>query len=148
MPVCKYCHKTIDRVSDRDLCPYCGGKNPIDEDYETKDITQFVKPVSKEYELYKSRSKMVASFLCLFLGLFGAHRFYLGFWKKGLIILITSLLFIAAIGSALYFGLGGELSAPVSYVIPFAVLFLGYALYSIRLFLGESLKDQKGEYLR
>lgn len=31
----------------------------------------------------------VAILLWLFLGLFGAHRFYLGFWKSGLVRLFT-----------------------------------------------------------
>lgn len=148
MPTCKYCHKQIDRVRDKDMCPYCGGKNPIDESYETKDITQFVSPVAKEYELYKSHSRKTASFLCLFLGLFGAHDFYMGFRKRAILELVLSILVIVGVGLALFYGLKGKLGIAVCLVIPFSTLFLGYALYSIRLFLSESLKDAQGEFLR
>lgn len=40
------------------------------------------KPVAK-------KSLGVAVLLWFFLGLFGAHRFYLGFWKSGLVRLFT-----------------------------------------------------------
>jgi len=35
------------------------------------------------------KDRLVALLLCIFLGIFGAHRFYLGKWKSGLVQLLT-----------------------------------------------------------
>lgn len=37
----------------------------------------------------RKKSKNVALFLCLFLGFIGAHRFYVGKYKSGLLYLVT-----------------------------------------------------------
>jgi len=146
MPNCKYCHKSISRF-DSDVCPHCGAKNPIDEGYETKDMTQFVDPVTGEYELYRSKSRKAAGFLCLFLGVFGAHHFYLGYTRKGLFTLLASLLISLGIGLPVAF----LLEAPLSIVLglaPFLLLFLFYAVLSVRYFRSETIKDANGEFLR
>ena len=38
------------------------------------------------------KTKMVAGLLAIFLGCFGAHKFYLGYKKEGLILLLVTLL--------------------------------------------------------
>lgn len=146
MPICKYCHHTISNF-DKDVCPFCGEKNPIDNTYETKDMTQFVNPVTGDYKLYKSKSRKIASFLCLFLGSFGAHNFYLGYTKKGLIELLITLVLVGGIGSLLAFALNLSWPIPLSFVLPFAVIFVFYAFLSIRYFTKDSLKDSRGEFL-
>ena len=41
-------------------------------------------------QVVKSEDSIVAALLfCFFLGYFGAHRFYVGKWKTGLLMLIT-----------------------------------------------------------
>lgn len=35
------------------------------------------------------KNRLVALLLCIFLGIFGAHRFYLGKWKSGIVQLLT-----------------------------------------------------------
>lgn len=50
----------------------------------------------------ESRSALVAYLLWFFFGMFGAHRFYLGRWVSGLIMLV-----LFGIGSALAFVLVG-----------------------------------------
>jgi len=146
MPICKNCHHSISSF-DKDVCPYCGENNPIDENYETKDMTQFVDPVSGDYKLYKSKSRKASAFLCLFLGYFGAHSFYLGFYRRGAIEAIASLLIIGGIGSLLGFLLQGKMPFYLPHIILFAVLFLVYAILSIRYFHKDSLKDSRGEFL-
>ena len=146
MPTCKYCHHTISNF-DKDVCPYCGEKNPIDNSYETKDMTQFVNPVTGDFKLYKSKSRMIASFLCLFLGSFGAHCFYLGFVKKGLSELFITLAFVGGFGSLLGFVWFSSLPLPLMYLTAFSLVFIAYAIFSIRYFTKDSLKDSRGEFL-
>ncbi len=146
MPICKNCHHSISSF-DKDICPYCGESNPIDEGYETKDMTQFVDPVSGDYKLYKSKSRKVSAFLCLFLGYLGAHSFYLGFHKRGIIEAAITLLAVGGIGSILAFALEGKIPFYLPYIILFAALFIVYAVLSIRYFHKDSLKDSRGEFL-
>lgn len=45
-----------------------------------------------QFEVFRvrsNRSRFVAAMLCLFLGLFGIHRFYVGKWGTGLIQFFT-----------------------------------------------------------
>ena len=143
MPTCRNCGREIGK-HDADLCPYCGTKNPIGEDYLTKDMTSFVDPVG-QYELYKSRSRKTSALLCLFLGWLGIHSFYLRFKKRGIIELAISLVLIGGVGSLL---LLSPLHPAFCYLIPFGVAFLAYAILSIRYFKDETLKDGNGEFLR
>ncbi len=146
MPICKYCHHTISNF-DKDICPFCGEKNPIDNAYETKDMTQFVNPVTGDYKLYKSKSRKMASFLCLFLGSFGVHSFYLGFVKRGIVELLLSLAFIGVLGSLLAFAFNLGWPIPICFLLPLALVFVCYAFVSIRYFTKDSLKDKRGEFL-
>jgi TM2 domain-containing membrane protein YozV len=144
MPQCKNCHREISKF-DSDVCPFCGTPHPIDDNYKTKDMTQFVDPVSGDYKLYKSKSKLTAGLLCSLAGEFGAHSFYLGFWKRGLIELAISLVLIGGVGSILFF------CTPLSiwgYLIPWFALIAFYACLSYRYYQGESTKDAAGEFLR
>ena len=110
-------------------------------------MTQFVNPVTGDFKLYKSKSRKIASFLCLFLGSFGVHSFYLGYTKKGLIELLITLMLVGGIGSLFAFGLNLSWPTPLSFALPFAVIFLFYAFLSIRYFTKDSLKDSRGEFL-
>lgn len=147
MPICKYCHKTISNF-DKDVCPYCGEKDPIEETYETKDMTQFVNPVTGEYKLYKTKSRKVAAVLCFFFGFLGASSFYLGYWKRGISILSGSLIFTLGLGLLLHLGLQVPLSPYLCYLIPVLGLLLASIGFSIRYMLKDSVKDKNGEFLR
>lgn len=147
MPICKYCHKTISNF-DKDVCPYCGEKDPIEENYETKDMTQFVNPVTGEYKLYKTKSRKVAAILCFFFGFLGASSFYLGFWKRGLAILSGSIAITLAIGLTLHLGFGVPSPSYLCYLIPLLALLLVSMVCSIRYMLKDSVKDKNGEFLR
>lgn len=147
MAKCKVCHRDITRYYN-DICPYCGAENPIDSNYKTKDMTQFVDPVTGE-KLYKSKSKLTASLLQLFLGSFGVGDFYLGFIKKGIIKILITLLVVGGLGAILCFLTPETLflsGSAFAFILPFVVVLLAHMALSLRYFLNDSLKDSNGEF--
>jgi TM2 domain-containing membrane protein YozV len=144
MPQCKNCHREITKF-DNDVCPYCGTPHPIDENYKTKDMTQFVDPVTGNYQLYKSKSKKTAALLAIFLGWTGAHFFYLGYKRNGWIALLASLVLIGGGGSLLFFfsGLGW-----LGYLTAFLVAWIVYPPLAVRYLKSDTYKDANGEFLR
>ena len=144
MPYCKSCHKEISRL-DNDVCPYCGEKDPIDADYATKDVTSSINPITGKYELYKSKSLKAYVILCMALGFLGVHDFYAGFWKRGIVFLVSFLLLVGGIGSLIFF------LAWKSFWI-YLILFFAFVafdlIYGFLLSKKAPLKDAEGEYLR
>lgn len=144
MPYCKNCHKEISRL-DADVCPYCGEKRPIDEDYATKDMTSHIDPVTGHYELYKSKSHKVYAILAMTVGFTGAHDFYLGFKGRGAIFLTFFLLSFLCFFVLPLFGCikpyVSIIALPTFWII--FDLILGIALLK-----KDCLKDATGEFLR
>lgn len=147
MPTCRNCHKEISAF-DKDVCPYCGQPHPIDENYKTKDMTQFVDPVSGNYKLYKSKSRKATGFLCLFLGFTGAPFFYLEEFKKGIISVVATLLIVGGIGTALFMLVPMTRGLGLAYIIAFLLNWIYYIVLSFVFFFKDSLKDGNGEFLR
>lgn len=145
MPTCRNCHKEISAF-DKDVCPYCGTPHPIDDNYKTKDMTQFVDPVTGNYKLYKSKTRKAAGLLCLFMGFSGAQYFYLEELKRGILSLVITILLIGGVGSALFFLT--PLSSAWAYLIPFFADWLFYICYSFVFFFKDSIVDGNGEFLR
>ena len=97
MPKCKYCHENITKF-DKEICPFCGGKKPLEGvDDSTYDITQFVDIMKKSDQevKFKQRKRVANGLLYMFLGIFGADAFYLGFKKIGFIRLIIDILILS-----------------------------------------------------
>ena len=150
MPTCRNCHRTIGKF-DADVCPYCGTTDPIDSQYQTKDMTSFIDPQRPKGGLYKSKRRKVAFWLCFFLGFAGIHDFYLGFKKNGIANLIFTTCFVGIIGTIiliLNFTNVIEWSIPGGYLLPFAVDFFVHAGYAFHYVLKDSLKDGNGVFLR
>jgi len=144
MPQCKNCHREITKF-DNDVCPYCGTPHPIDENYKTKDMTQFVDPVTGNYQLYRSKSKKTTALLAIFLGWTGAHFFYLGFKKNGLIALLASCVLIGGGGTLLFFFSGWGW---LGYLAAFLVAWIVYPPLAVRYIKSDTYKDANGEFLR
>ena len=144
MPQCKNCHREITKF-DNDVCPYCGTSHPIEADYKTKDMTQFVDPITGSYQLYRSKSKKTAALLAIFLGWTGAPFFYLGYTKNGILALVASLAVIAGGGSLLFFsaGLGWA-----GYLCAFLLAWIVYPPLAVRYLKSDTYKDANGEFLR
>lgn len=82
---CPQCGAPIDRGTSE--CKYCGEKLAIQK------INNEVQGTDK------GKDKMVAGLLALFLGALGIHKFYLGYKKEGLIMLLVSLFGAVLCGS-------------------------------------------------
>lgn len=147
MPKCKYCHENITKF-DKEICPFCGGKKPLEGvDDSTYDITQFVDIMKKSDQevKFKQRKRVTNGLLCMFLGIFGADAFYLGFKKIGFFRLIIDIVIYAAISLILFFFT--ELSF-YSFIIPFGVLFIIYFIIGIINLSIRGKKDINGVFLR
>ena len=104
MTKCKYCGQNISRL-DKEICPFCGGKKPLDgTDTTTQDITKVVDSIDHPVEI-KHKKRVITAIFAFLLGFLGIHEFYLGKMKKGLIALGCSLGLIACIGLILFFAI-------------------------------------------
>lgn len=148
MPKCRFCGENITKF-DKEMCPYCGGKRPLDgvENF-TVDITQTINTIDKEkVQKFKQHSKVVNAILCMFLGIFGADSYYLGFAKYGIVRFLINIIYIVGLFSLLYFlpiGLGLLYSILISLGSNFIVYFI---IGFISLFINGK-KDSNGVYLR
>ncbi len=121
MPRCRECGREITRF-DRDICPYCGTPSPIEENYQTEDMTSFFSKVDGNVEdLKKAKRKRIYVLFLFLLGFAGADYFYLGFWKKGTICAVISFLLFALFSVCFYFIPGVEF---LSILIGFLLILL------------------------
>lgn len=151
MPKCKYCHGNITKF-DKEQCPLCGARFPIDEnEAETCDITQVIDTVKDEEKekMYKPHSHKVNSLLLMFLGIFSADAFYLGFYKYACIRLLINAVVIGGLFSIFYFtNLFAANAILLSVLVSFASLFIVYFVFGILSIFKTPIKDSKGVFLK
>lgn len=149
MPKCKYCHGNITKF-DKEQCPLCGALHPLDENSEeTSDITRVIDTLNddEKEQVYNPRSHKVNSLLLMFLGIFGADAFYLGFYKYGLIRFLINLVLFGIIFVVLYFFVF-PYNILLSILIPFGVLFVIYFIFGIISLFKTHMKDSNGVFLK
>lgn len=145
MPYCRHCHKEISKF-DTDICPHCGEKKPIADGYRTMDITRTMDTLSQEgYELPKSRSQKTFAILCMCLGYFGIHEFYIYRKTRGILCIFLTHFFVCAVGFPLTFA---WLHNALGFLIPFLIEWVFYVILGILYLKVESPKDGRGEFLR
>ena len=144
MPFCRSCHQKISKF-DTDICPYCGTVHPIDENYETMDITRGFQSLDSSYDLPKAKKRKTMILLCALLGYFGVHWFYILRPKRGIVSIVVSLIAVAGLGSIL---LLSPLPIFADYLIAFGALWLIYVLEAILLCFVDMPRDGRGEFLR
>lgn len=94
---CRHCGKEIDDKAA--FCVHCGVATKDPEPQVQQPVINIVNTNTNTNQNYNSASvyshknKWVAFFLCLFLGYFGAHRFYVGKTGTGILWLFTAGLF-------------------------------------------------------
>ena len=146
MPKCRNCNNPISRL-DKEICHFCGVKDPLlGEDTSTKDFTQAFDPLSVNIETVKPKSKKKTAILAFTLGFLGAHMFYIGQIKTGIIIALVSLLFIAGLGCLLFFT--GAIANVLAFLIPYFVVELAMIICGIFILRSNDLCDARGEFLR
>lgn len=150
MAHCTNCKKTIDRIKDRDICPYCGKANPIEEDYATMDVTSILP--SEEGDLVKSKSRKAFLLLCLFFGVFGAHRFYLRQCKRGFQYLVIDILCMGVLSGVSYLVFVYLLKMNNLLFLCILLPLLFWLISDLAMFIAyrrkDDLKDKDGVYLR
>lgn len=89
---CRFCGVKADTKS-RMFCSYCGAST-FGEKIVCPNCNEYI-PGSLQK---RPKSKRVAGLLAIFLGCFGMHKFYLGYFREGLI------LFVAFVVLSRFFG--------------------------------------------
>ena len=145
MPKCRYCHESISRL-DKDICPFCGGKKPLEGiDDSTIDITKVFDPLQLKEKKLNPRSKKVAGILSICLGIFGVDEFYIFRSKRALITLIITLLLIGGLGTILFLF---ALKNVFGFLIPYFVLEAYFIFKGIYILTSPTVKDGRGEFLK
>lgn len=141
--ICKNCGKQISE--DLKICPYCGEKVER-ENYDTENGTN-------NYEV-SPKNGMVCLLLLLFLGGFGAHRFYAGKIGSGFIRIILSLftifiIFVVSVLSSLsyYDEVGTILAGLIMFFILAITLTVWWIIDLISILRGK-FKDSEGKYIK
>ncbi len=147
MAKCRNCGHDISSALDRDICPHCGEKSPVEKGYETMDLTGNIATLEGDYELYKSKRRLYAFLFGLFLGMFGADLHYRGFHLKGFLVMLFNVVFIGMVGTILLFATSMGMWI-WGYLIPLFVVFGLFAIWSLRYLLHDTWKDSRGEFMR
>lgn len=144
MPRCKYCHSEITKF-DTDICPKCGERNPIDDDYRTMDITQHIDPQAGDFKLYKSKSKKLTLLLMALFGPLAFDEFYRGFIGRAVANLLFTIAVVGGLGTSL---LLLDLIQPWFYFVLYGFVWVCHMLRALAISRNDSLKDARGEFLR
>ena len=146
MPVCRNCGSRLSKF-DKDICPICGIKNPLDGvSSDTVEITAEIASVKSEIKNYQPKSRGIAFVLSLFIGWTGAPYFYLKYMMNGLIWMIINLGVAFGFFALFYFLISLELL--ISIVIPIGIVYLLNLCLGLFFLYHHDLKDGRGEFLR
>lgn len=146
MYICKNCHEKLTKF-DKDLCPYCGTKNPLIDDGNSSDTTKTIDVVKSEDINFHEKSNLTFNLLLMFLGTFGIDQFYIGNIKTALIRLSINIVFYFVI-FILIFVINKNLVLLAS-LLPLGILLIFYLVLGIiSLLNGRRVKDSNGVYLK
>lgn len=144
MPNCRNCGARLTKF-DKDICPVCGTKNPLDGVLsETVEITTEIDLSDENFSNYKPLYKKTLLILFCLIGWTGAPFFYLKKTAWGFLYLILNLIVIAGIGFPIFFTdlsfWGFVISVGVSYIVNIIV--------GLVFFFQNNLRDSGGNYVR
>lgn len=145
MPSCRYCGSRITKF-DKDICPVCGTKNPLQGvSSETVEITTQI-DVAKFQEGQKVvRRRKTMLLLFLLIGFLGIPFFYLKEKKKAIIHLIINLVAIGGLFALCFFLLHWP---PVAAILaPIGLAYLANIIVGLIYYFLPDLKDGEGEFV-
>lgn len=144
---CRNCGEKLTKFN-KEFCPYCGVKNPIEKFVDSSDTTQAIDKIKEEDLAFNEKSYKVYSLFSIFLGFFSVDLFYLGFTNLALIRLLVNFgLWLVAF---LTIYLINNSLVLIAIFVPLAFLYFLYLLYGIFKFfkMKNNLKDKNGVYLK
>ena len=145
MPTCRNCGARISKTNDRDICPVCGTKNPLQgvssdtmEVTSQIDLNNFV----EGQKVVRRRKTLLILFLAV--GFTGAPFFYLKKKVNGVLWLILNLVILGGL-FALFYLLNLHLALAI--ILPILVVYsISGVTGAIFNFLPD-LKDGEGEFV-
>ncbi|MBR2402417.1 MAG: NINE protein [Lachnospiraceae bacterium] len=167
MYICRHCgleYKTDEAVmcprcqapkgKGTNFCPFCGEQVTPEQKICVNCGVEMA-----TYGVGGVKSKIAAGLLGIFLGAYGVHNFYLGYYKRAVVQLVLTLLgYGLYIGSVVSFALSAgymadmELMGSVLGMLGSLVLLAGVGIWafveSILIFCGKINKDGKGRLLK
>lgn len=145
MPVCRNCKSRISKF-DKDICPICGAKLPLENvNSETIEVTSEIDVSRPEFSNAKPRHKKILLTLFCLLGFTGVPFFYLKLKKLGLLWLLLNCFTIGGASIFMFF------ASPLTYwgiLIAFGFVYLINIIVGIVYFKTDNLKDGNGEFVR
>lgn len=145
MPICRECKSRISKF-DKDVCPVCGCKNPLEGvSSDTIEITSQLDTSSIEFKEYKPCKRLVTFFLFLLIGWTGTPYFYMHYFKRGFIHLICNLIVAGLLICGFIFFIKLELWLNI--LIPILFIYILNTSFGLFFLLKNDLKDGRGEFL-
>ena len=143
---CKNCGQKLTKFN-KEFCPYCGIKNPIEDFTDSSDTTQAIDKIREEKLVFDEKSYRNYSLFSIFLGVFSIDLFYLGFKTLALMRLLINFA-IWLVSFLTIFLINNDLLI-VSIFVPLGVLYILYLFYGLfKLLKRKHIKDKNGVYLK
>lgn len=143
---CKNCGERLTKF-DKEMCPYCGTKNPIENMKDSSDTTQTLDKILSEDSNYSIKSYKLWLILMMCLGMFSADLFYLKKYKNAIIRLSMNIIIFLIFFLSIY--LSNNSMIVLAILLPIGFLFLFYlALGLFFLVKNRHPKDSDGVYLK
>lgn len=147
MPKCRNCGEEITKF-DKDICPYCGFKEPYDiDEYKTRDVTQTIDMIKDENNHidFIIHKKIIAFVFCLLLGFFSIDLVYLGYKKLAIVRTIINFVISSILFLFIFFLTElGFYSLLIAIGIPVSI----YFFYSFSYLLRRGIRDSNGVYIK
>jgi TM2 domain-containing membrane protein YozV len=136
MNKCKSCGSLFQ--SNLTSCPVCHTSLIPLPSKATDDFTQHYNPLANNVELVRLKSRLLTVILAILLGSTGAHLYYLGYFRRGLFLLIfNGLALTLSLLFPLLFG-----------IIGITVIAVSHLMSGLFYLLNQDAKDARGDFLQ
>ncbi len=142
---CKNCGEKLTKFN-KEICPYCGCKDPLSESIAETDTTKAVSYVNEEEVKINQKSFKTFLLLTYFLGIFGAQYLYLNKIKEFIFTSIANLIIYICV---FFICFASKVDTWAMILVPLIVLYIlsiGYGLFLT--FRKSIVKDNNGVSLK